>query len=321
MRGKEMLDVSIIIPVYNAKRYLDKCLGSVLNQTFTNFEVIVIDDNSTDETNEMASLWAAKDDRVRLLKNVGKGVSSARNYGLKNAKGRFVAFLDVDDTMSPIMIETMVKIREENECQCVVVSYTSDYRELSPKNDPSDAILIKSPETYNLLTRNEKDVGGYVWNKLYDRNIIEKNSLQFDSEVASGEDLLFNFQYFKYVKNIVYCRRKLYYYRLSENSAVNRLDNPRWFDIIHSYEKIMGSGVSPDILEYFSYDFVQLILEAIYRTKYCKAGKYTYKELLPLKRTYAKLNPKWGVKKNIKLILFLLSPGLSMRYKRKDIKS
>lgn len=316
-----MLDVSIIIPVYNAEKYLDKCLKSVLNQTFTNFEVIVIDDNSTDETNEMASLWAVKDDRVRLLKNVGKGVSLARNYGLKNAKGRFVAFLDVDDTMSPIMIETMVKIREENECQCVVVSYTSDYRELSPKTAPSDSILIKSPETYNLLTRNEKGAGGYVWNKLYDRSIIEQNSLQFDPEVASGEDFLFNFQYFKYVKHIVYCRRKLYYYRLSENSAVNRLDNPRWFDIIHSYEKVMGSGVSSDILEYFSYDFVQLILEAIYRTKYCKAGKYTYKELLSLKRMYAKLNPKWGVKKNIKLILFLLSPELSMQYKRKDIKS
>lgn len=316
-----MLDVSIIIPVYNAKQYLDTCLESVLNQTFKNFEVIIVDDNSTDETGKIASLWSAKDDRVCLLKNVGKGVSSARNYGLKNAKGRFIAFLDVDDVMSPIMIETMVKIREENECQCVVVSYTSDYRELSPKKDPSDALSIKSPETYNLLTRNEKDAGGYVWNKLYDRSIIEQNSLQFDPEVASGEDLLFNFRYFKYVQCIMYCKKRLYYYRLSESSAVNRLDNSRWFDIIQTYEKIMSSGASPDILEVFSYDFVQLILEAIYRTKYCNAGKYTYKELLSLKRIYVKLNPKWGIKKNIKLILFLLSPRLSMQYKRKNIKS
>lgn len=320
MRGKRMLDVSIIIPVYNAKQYLDSCLESVLNQTFKNFEVIIVDDNSTDETGKIAALWSAKDDRVCLLKNIGKGVSSARNYGLKNAKGRFIAFLDVDDIMSPIMIETMVRIREENECQCVVVSYTSDYGELSEKKDPSNALLVKMPETYTFLTRNEKDVGGYVWNKLYDRNIIEQNSLRFDPEVASGEDLLFNFQYFKYVQCIVYCKKKLYYYRLSESSAVNRLDNSRWFDIIQTYEKIMGSGVSPDILEVFSYDFVQLILEAIYRTKYCNASKYTYKELLSLKRMYAKLNPKWGIKKNIKLILFLLSPRLSMQYKRKNIK-
>lgn len=316
-----MLDVSIIIPVYNAKQYLDTCLESVINQTFTNFEVIIVDDNSTDETYKVASLWSIKDDRVHLLKNTKKGVSSARNYGLKNAKGRFVAFLDVDDMISPVMIETMVKIKDDNECQCAVVSYTSNYKELYKSNNSSDLILIESPETYNLLTRNERNVGSYVWNKLYDRNIIEKHLLQFDPEIATGEDMLFNFQYFKYVKNIVYCERKLYYYRLSESSAVNRLDNSKWFDIVHSYEKIMSSDTSFDILEYFSYDFVQLILEAIYRTKYCNTSMYTHEALLSLKRKYVKLNPKWGIKKNVKLILFLISPNLSMQYKRKNIKS
>lgn len=311
--------VSIIIPAYNASKYIHRCLDSVARQDYTDYEVLVVDDNSTDNTSAIVNELKESDNRIRLFKNPKKGVSSARNYGILVSKGEYITFLDSDDELSPSFLKTLVTISESEESDCVAVSYTSRKEDLQTKiYDRIDYYRVA--EKYSLVTGISSGAGGYVWNKLYKSSIIKNNGICFQENFATGEDLLFNVAYLSFCQRVVYCQAKLYYYALNSNSAVNKLNNPRWFDMLYVYKSIIERNIRGASGTAFSYNYALLIMEALYRLKFCDEAPFNKYELIELKKRYVKISRQFSIKQNIKLVLLKYFTNISMKYRRRAIE-
>lgn len=316
-----MSKISVIIPVYNSEKYIEGCIKSLENQTYCDFDVIFVDDGSTDSSNTIILSACRRNQNFRMIKNTGKGVSSARNYGINNADGQFITFIDSDDWVSPVFLETMMNLQEENDAQYVAVAYSSNESEIDIENvvDHDRSEVVKDNK-FDILIDDVQNFEGYVWNKLYVSDVLKKHEIDFDCDILAGEDLLFNFKYLKKVDRLVCCKRKLYYYRLSTDSSVNRLENIRWFDILTVYKTIVNDNVFPKLNSMFLFKYAQIILEGIYRLKYCQDSPYTYEELRKLKKCYVRFNKNWGIKNNIKIMIFALFPSFAMAYKRRSIR-
>ena len=313
-----MKKVTIIIPAFNEEKYISECIESIKSQTYVNFEAIIVDDGSYDDTIKIIKENIKSDKRFYLYKNEGKGVSSARNYGLSKAKGEYISFIDADDKISEKFIEMLVYLIEKNDCDCSSISVNSNQIE---ENNISnyDSIIFNDIEKYSILAGNKINSEGYVCNKLYKKKIIDKYELKFNEEIHIGEDLLFNNQYFYYSKGFVRNPISLYYYRLKTNSSVNRLDNQNWFDLLRVYATIIEKHEDEKILEMFKYNYALLILEAEYRIKYCNINSDTINYIYELKKKYIKFRVNNDLKKNIKLLLFRMFPNVAMKYKRRKV--
>lgn len=217
--------VSVIIPAYNADMYLEECVRSLLCQTHTNYEIIIIDDGSTDNTYSIGKRLSSESENVKLFCQENKGVSIARNVGMQKAKGEFYVFVDADDIVAPQYIETLVACIKKAELG--MVGFTSE-REKLAKDGNIDVI-------YNSASNMIEDIlcgtnyDGYLWNKIFQRKIIENNELRFRENIVVWEDMLFVLEYLKKCNRIVISNNKLYYYRYREGSAVNntRIDKYR----------------------------------------------------------------------------------------------
>lgn len=182
--------VSIIVPVYNGEKTIRRCLESITNQTYTNLEIIVVNDGSKDNTETIISDIAIKDSRIRLISITNGGVSNARNQGLKLAKGKYIEFVDSDDYIDKDMVGLFVRLMEEKQ-----VDFLSNGYVLHSKNSKTSIIynaqlfrskseILKSiPQLYN------DGILHTIWNKLYLKNKITSN---FDCNIEVGEDLVFN---------------------------------------------------------------------------------------------------------------------------------
>ncbi len=312
--------ISIIIPVYNAEKYIGQCIENILNQTYNDYEIIIVDDGSKDNTKNIAINLAEKHDSIKFFRNHKKGVSSARNLGLFNSNGEYIVFIDVDDIISPAFLKTLVDMMEYDDNDCAIVSYTTKKEELS-FNGMNDANIVNvSDIKYKLLTESKYNVGGYIWNKIYKKSILDKYNIIFDEKILVCEDLLFNSQYFEKSKRIVYKNVFLYYYKLNSNSAVNKIENAKWFDAIEVYGKLCQMNFESDVHNSFKFLYAQVILEALYRVRFCKNAPYSKDELLKLKKNYTKLSFDYSFVQNLKIVLFKIFPNIAMKYKRKSIK-
>lgn len=205
--------VSIIIPVYNVARYLDECLKSVLRQSYTNLEIIAIDDGSTDASLEICYLYAVKDERLKVLHQDNAGVSAARNAGLSIMTGKYVLFIDSDDRIEQNMVEILVKAIEENDKNDAVFC---GYKEF----DDETGRIIKEVAP-SKLKQVDRDAGvaeifgeysTMLWNKMFRCSIIDKADL-FDVTLKIGEDELWMVNTLKKANNIMLIGTPLYYYR------------------------------------------------------------------------------------------------------------
>ena len=194
--------VSIIIPVYNASKYLSDCLDSVLSQSYSQLEVILIDDGSRDDSLSLCRQYAARDERVFVIHQKNGGPGAARNAGLEQATGEYLLFFDSDDLVFPNAIETMVTAMQG---QDVVIALFS----LGTLSGKSIRGLIKQDMFLDKLDFLEKFSiwpGAYyysaLWNKLYKHSIIQENKIRFRTDFIWGEDALFNMNYYLYVQKI-----------------------------------------------------------------------------------------------------------------------
>ena len=312
--------VSVVIPVYNAEKYISTCLLSLRNQTVCDYEIVVVDDGSTDNTPSIVNSFAEKDKRIRIIKNNKKGVSSARNHGMLLARGMYITFVDADDQVAPIFIESLLTMIEENDCDCACVGYTFDLASISKKQSINGIQITEGSPIFGLLAERSNGAGGFVWNKIYKASLIKENHIIFDEKLSTGEDLCFNFNYFNLCQKVAYCNDSLYYYRLSRDSAVNRLSNPRWYELLKVYDYIMSSRSDEKNKRVFAYNYSLLILEAIYRYKFCNECPYTIKQLLVLKENYVHLSKDFTIAQNMKLLFNIALPNLAMKYRRRMIK-
>ncbi len=234
--------ISIIIPIYNVEQYLSKCLESVINQTYKNIEIILINDGSTDNSGRICDEYSKKDKRIKVLHKKNGGVSSARNEGLKIANGKYIGFVDPDDYISSNMFEILINNMEKYNVDLSIINYDS-FQEYSNKkqfkntNIPNKKILNKK-DLFNYLMGYYNSFGGYTWNKLYKMEIIKTAKLNFDEKITICEDVLFNTQYINNIKNGIFENIMLYHYLIRNNGACNSRYNSEYLSVLESYEKI-----------------------------------------------------------------------------------
>ncbi|MGI6754937.1 MAG: glycosyltransferase [Atopobiaceae bacterium] len=219
-----MPQISIIVPAYNAQKYLGRCIDSILAQDFQDFELIVVDDGSHDSTPEIVSDYAAHDARVRLISQENAGVSCARNTALDAAQGDYIQFLDADDWISPEACRLMVRALQEHDADMVICDF---YRvvgsRVAPKGDIDLDRTLTREEYADFMMRNPADFYyGVLWNKLYRRSIIEAHHLRMDPDISWSEDFIFNMEYVLRCRAIYPLTVPLYYYVKTAHSLVSQ---------------------------------------------------------------------------------------------------
>lgn len=212
--------ISIIVPVYKVEKYLSKCIESILNQTLKNFELLLIDDGSPDNSGIICDEYALKDNRIKVIHKENGGVSSARNYGLNIAKGKYVGFVDADDWIEPDMYEKILSAIEDLDdnafCICgikVINEFGEEIREC----EGNDVIYFNAEELITRLYSNFSPIRRVCWNKVFNKKIID--GLRFDENLAYEEDTKFLLSYIKRINNVIYIQEGLYINLMREDSA------------------------------------------------------------------------------------------------------
>lgn len=220
--------VSIIVPIYNSDKWLDLCLKSILKQSYKNFELLLIDDGSTDNSGVICDIYAKKDSRIMVFHKKNEGVSIARNYGLSLAKGKYVQFIDSDDIVDSEMTKKLIRLIEEKNTDMVMCKvHFLDENEMychSLKNN--NTINIGKMTKVEVLKNIIRDDGfqGFLVNKLFKKKILDLNNIKFDEHISICEDLLFCCQYLACINSVAYTTEKLYGYIQHENSALHKVN-------------------------------------------------------------------------------------------------
>lgn len=224
-----MSKLSIIIPVYNVEKYLRRCLDSVINQTFKNLEIIIINNASTDDSQNIIDEYKNKDNRIISIinkENIYQGES--RNQGLKISTGEYITFVDSDDWLEKEMYEEMIDLILKSKADIVECNFKA-----TNTNDGSMYIrsLIPSFKKNNpaidkyIMHLNKNELGVVVWNKIYSSKIIKENQIKFeDNKKVFGEDLLFNLEIMHYTHFLITINKPLYNYFIRNESVSHRKD-------------------------------------------------------------------------------------------------
>lgn len=211
--------ISIIVPVYNVKEYLDECVRSIMNQSYGNIEIILVDDGSNDGSEEMCDSYGQIDKRIKVIHKRNGGLSDARNVGMSQASGEYIGFVDSDDFIDTNMYEEMIGLSLQYDADLVCARY--DYVGAgSTYNLPmanGDILCIDSKEfLYDLIGGNGAVISTYsVWDRLYKRSLIEK--LQFPRGMCY-EDIVFSTKAILNSRQLVYINKFLYHYRIRKGS-------------------------------------------------------------------------------------------------------
>lgn len=216
--------VSIIVPVYNAENYLKRCIDSILNQEYTDFELLLIDDGSSDGSGAICDAYAEKDARVLVTHKENTGVSDSRNLALSRARGTYIQFLDSDDWMTPDSTKLMVRAAKNHHCDMVISDFYRVVGErVSRKGDIDEEGVLTREEFAAHMMENPADFYyGVLWNKLYRRELIEQNHLDMPAEISWCEDFMFNLEYIRHVRTIYALQTPIYYYVKRRGSLVTQ---------------------------------------------------------------------------------------------------
>lgn len=218
---------SIIIPIFNSSKYLNKCIESVLNQTFTDFELILVDDGSTDDSLSFCKMYKNSDSRIRVFHKENGGVSSARNFGIKKAKGEKILFFDSDDFVELNALD-------------VIDSYDSDLVVFNSSIEKNKTIQIeKESLEYDFFCgKLMKELLFSACNKVFLAKIIRDNCIQFDEKIKIGEDMLFLYDYIKAINTIQIINNNLYHYEIRSDSTMNNSKRDYLMDYISTFEAL-----------------------------------------------------------------------------------
>ncbi|QHQ59958.1 glycosyltransferase [Anaerocolumna sedimenticola] len=272
MKKQEL--VSIVIPAFNVEYEIKKCIDNLVEQTYTNYEVIIVDDGSTDKTKEICDLLEKNNDKIFVIHQENVGVSAARNAGIMVAKGTWIVFLDADDRMAPEAIESALILAEEKDCDTVCWNYYSDcdgkiekYPAIVPdekiyQSNQMHSVLIEA--LYN--TRVKEFYPGQmfraVWGKLLSADVIRKNAITFPVGLPLGEDAVFLADYFQVCGKVLLVDCYWSYYKISALSAVGKyksnLKEIQSKELEAMLQKIQTKDVDVDTIllnQYLQFDY------------------------------------------------------------------
>lgn len=250
--------VSIIVPVYNVEKTLERCVDSILNQEYTDFELLLIDDGSKDKSPQICDAYAAKDTRVRVVHKENGGVSAARNLALDMAEGTYLQFLDSDDWITPNATRLFVEAAKQYECDMVIADFYRVIGErVSHKGAIEDEGLLSREAFAEQMMENPADFYyGVLWNKLFRREIVEKNRLRMDEKLSWCEDFLFNLEYIRYCEKLFVLQVPIYYYVRTKGSLASQS---------MSITKVVKMKLM--LFEYYTDFYKQVLTEEEYQKK------------------------------------------------------
>ena len=219
-----MPKISIIVPVYKSEKYITRCIDSILAQTFTDFELILVDDGSPDNSGAICDEYASKDSRIKVIHQANSGAAAARNTGIKESIGEYLMFCDSDDYVSPMWLERLVSLADE---ESLVVCSSCQNSELLGN---TKALIIEGNKKYpadNYYLFNQAGVAGFLWNAVYRRDIVISNNIMLREQHSEGdynEDLIFALRYASKIKYIAYTGYSDYLYDVRNDSLSHSFD-------------------------------------------------------------------------------------------------
>lgn len=222
--------VSLIVPIYNSAMDLVPCLESIKRQKYENIEVLLVNDGSSDSSLEICKMYARLDPRIVIIDKENSGVSGTRNVAIERARGKYLQFLDSDDSLDPNATRLLVEAAEENQSDLVVCHYCSvmpDGRTRVYGYLPPDTPLDKQRFARYLMEEPASFYFGVMWNKLYRRDIIMAHGIRCNEEFSWSEDMLFNLEYIRYADRFYAIRTPLYYYARQRKHSLSSSVHPR----------------------------------------------------------------------------------------------
>ena len=257
--------VSVIVPCYNASGTLERCIRSLLDQTYGDFEIITVNDGSSDGTSDVLRRLSEEDDRIIVLDQENAGVSAARNNGMKVAHGEYISFVDADDYVEPVFLERLTDCISDAD-----ISVCHYMTEAADEGRSSDTVSVE--DLYREMFLPQDNIAAFVWNRLYRSSIIKELALEFDEKIYACEDTLFNFMYMKNVSKAGICMEYLYHYMINPDSAMFGKDfNERKISANKAYGYMLkeAAGKPQKILVEAAAMWFNLILKRqIYKSRY-----------------------------------------------------
>ena len=307
--------ISIIIPIYNCENYVKNCINSLLEQTYSNIEILLIDDGSTDNSYEVCKKFSMKDNRIKVFHKENGGVSSARNFGIKVSTGEYISFIDSDDWVDERYCEILLNgIKKEADLSVVGFNQTKEVKKITVSYDDNYEVL-NTNEAYRYIFR-EFNFFGFPWNKLYKKSIIELlGDKPFDEDIHACEDTLFNSRYLtKCSNNIVYNKSHLYcyYQRLDSATKIKEVNSKKLsvFKSLDEIEKIYLEFSKENLVYlyiFYLYNYYLLQILIINTKSSIKLDKKNAKR----KFKYILKSKKIGIVEKIKIIVKFKFPRIN----------
>lgn len=262
--------VSVVIPIYNVEKYLKKCIDSILNQSFNDFEIILVNDGSTDSSIEICNEYIEKDCRIILINKKNGGLSSARNAGINVAKGKYISFIDPDDCINENYFNILIKKAEMNNCDVIVSGY---------KTFPNNVNIIPSYKLNTVLKGTDfilssdnvhsKNELCFVWRYLYRLKLIKQNKTVFNEKIFIGEDVVFNLETLGNSNRVMAISDILYYYTINNPTSLMRskFKSNLESSLVEQYEKRIYLSNKYNLMDNKQYknDIANYYINSIYR--------------------------------------------------------
>lgn len=313
-KNSESIKVTVIVPIYNVQEYVGQCINSIINQTYSNIEIILVDDGSQDSSGKICDEFADKDDRINVIHIKNSGVSCARNFGINSATGEYICFIDGDDYLSNDYVKYFLELILAFDADVAYSEayYTSEYESQS-KHMNQWCLTGEDAAIAQLCYKT--NIG--VWNKMFRRSLIG-NSLRFIPEQYIGEGFNFNISAFQRAKSVAVGNKKVYYYRQNNSSsATKKFSDKKWINGLKSIDDIKSNMIIHSSKMEDAWRFARWRTNAdIYIMMELSNVTSTYPKMYQSSKNIAKKEAICAFKVNItykeivSAILFLISPKL-----------
>lgn len=314
-------EISIIVPVYNVELYLRKCIESILEQTFKNFELIIVNDGSTDNSGIICKEYRKIDPRIKIIHKFNNGLSSARNTGIEIAKGKYIGFIDSDDYINKYMFEILYENITKNNADISMCDYMEVYKdknEIYCEKQNSEKLILNNIESLEKIYDKEGWKYIIVWNKLYKKVLFSE--VRFPVGKIHEDEMIVHEILYK-AKKLVFDKSKLYYYLQRDNSIMSKKDNIQRLDIVEAMKNRADFFYNNNLrqLQYKAeYEYLKIFFKLYF--KYINSGCKWNMRIKELKKAYNSMvfrllkNPNYNIKEKVMLILFYISPDMYIKF-------
>lgn len=300
------MKISFIIPAYNAEKTLTKCINSLLNQTDENWQAVIMDDGSADNTFGIAQDFECKDSRIKALTQKNAGPGTARNNAFPYCDGEYIAFLDSDDYIEPDYAESVIKLINQKNSDVVVIDnyYEDESGKVIRTENLSRFNCLTKPELIATQMTGKMPWGG--WRKIIKKDIIENNKIKY-SENTVGEEALFSFLVFYYANKIDFLGKTVYHYVDNPKSQSKKGGDDPWVPVVDGLNKYITENIGGGFKEEINSFAYTALIVSVYRISvnhsFISAVKLAKKKIKEVKEKYSGRCNKKSIEKRVRLLL------------------